>query len=505
MSDQKLKHIVIVGGGTAGWMTAATFGRFLTNDFCKVTLIESEDIGTVGVGEATIPQLQVFNRTLSIDEDDFLAKTQGTFKLGIEFVNWSALGDRYIHGFGPVGRDMESLPFYHYWLKLRQQGKVGPIEEYSINSSSCWENKFMKPVDAGNSPLSDIAYAFHFDAGMYARYLRGYAEERGVKRLEGKIAQTRVNTENGHIRSVVLESGQEIEADFFIDCSGFRGLLIGEALKVGYEDWSHWLPCDSAWAVPSEKLDPLPPYTRATAHSAGWQWRIPLQHRTGNGHVFSSRFMDEEQAKSILLDNLDTKALAAPRKLSFVTGRRHKFWEKNCLALGLASGFMEPLESTSIHLVQSMLARFMAMFPSADFNQVQVDNYNQQTHFEYERIRDFLILHYKATERDDSEFWRYCRNMEIPEALQEKMDLFSQNAQVFRYNNELFNELSWVEVMHGQRIHPKGYHPLVDVLPEQEIERRLAHIKSVVDHNRQQMPTHADFVAAHCKAEPVKM
>ncbi|MDQ2076043.1 tryptophan halogenase family protein [Marinimicrobium sp. ABcell2] len=505
MKNRNIRKIVIVGGGTSGWMSAATFARFLSTEYCQVTLVESEDIGTVGVGEASIPQLQVFNRTLKIDEDEFIRQTQGTFKLGIQFVNWGQVGDSYFHGFGDVGRDMESLPFYHFWLKMRQQGKADALEDYSLSSSASIENRFMRSVDAGNSPLSNIAHAFHFDAGLYAKYLRGYSEERGVKRIEGKITDVRLRETDGYIKSVVLASGEEIEGDFFIDCSGFRALLIGEALKVGYVDWSHWLPCDSAWAVPSKKLDPLPSYTRATAHSAGWQWRIPLQHRTGNGHVFSSKFMDDDEARSILLNNLETEALADPRKLNFVTGKREKFWEKNCLAVGLASGFMEPLESTSIHLVQSSLARFMSLFPSADFTDIEVAQFNKQADFEFERIRDFLILHYKATERDDSEFWRYCRDMDIPDSLKEKIELFKLNGQVFRYNSELFNELSWVEVFYGQRIKPAGYHPLVDVLPDDETERRLQHVRSVIKSSVEAMPSHQEFIDSCCKAKPFKM
>ncbi|MDZ4263474.1 MAG: tryptophan halogenase family protein, partial [Pseudomonadota bacterium] len=436
--SNNIKRLVIVGGGTAGWMSAATFARYLKNNSCEIILIESEEIGTVGVGEATIPQIQLFNKTLNIDEDDFIRKTNATFKLGIEFVNWGKKGDSYIHAFGSVGRDMESLPFYHYWLKLNKQGRSADIGDYCMNTLASKQNKFMRSIDAGNSPLSNIAYAFHFDAGLYAKYLRNYSENLGVKRVEGKIVDVSLMESTGHIRAVTLANGEEVAGDLFIDCSGFQGLLIAKALGVGYEDWSHWLPCDSAWAVPSQRLDPLPSYTRATAHTAGWQWRIPLQHRTGNGHVFSSKFMAAEDAKKILLNNIQGEILAEPRLLRFVTGRREKFWHKNCIAIGLASGFMEPLESTSIHLVQSALARIMAMFPQKSFNQDEIDSYNEQVGFEYEKIRDFLILHYKVTERDDSDFWNYCRDMEIPASLQQKINVFKANGHVFRYNNELF-------------------------------------------------------------------
>lgn len=496
----KVKKVVVVGGGTAGWMAAATFARFLKMDQYEVVLVESEDIGTVGVGEATIPLIQIFNNTLKIDENDFLKKTYGTFKLGIEFVNWGRIGDRYTHAFGGVGHDLESLPFYHYWLKLYHQGKSDDLGDYCMNTLAGRQCKFMRSINAGNSPLSSIAYAFHFDAGLYAKYLRAYSEERGVNRIEGKINRVELNDESGYIKAVHLERGECIEGDLFIDCSGFQGLLISKALGVGYENWSHWLPCDGAWAVPSQKLDPLPSYTRATAHGAGWQWRIPLQHRTGNGHVFSSRFIDIEEAKSVLLNNIEGEILAEPRLLRFVTGRRKEFWHKNCIAVGLASGFMEPLESTSIHLVQSALARLMALFPGRGFNQHEIDQYNEQLSFEYERIRDFIILHYKATEREDTEFWRYCKNMEVPESLQKKIDLFKVNGQLFRFNNELFNEVSWVEVMLGQRLIPEGYHPLVDAMSEEEFEKNMAHVKRVIDTAVDYMPSHAEFINQFCKA-----
>jgi tryptophan halogenase len=499
--DNHIKRVVIVGGGTAGWMSAATLSRYLKNNKYEIILIESDDIGTVGVGEATIPQIQLFNKSLNIDEDDFIRKTHATFKLGIEFVNWGQKGDSYIHAFGSVGHDMESLPFYHYWLKLQKQGRSKDIGDYCLNTLASKKNKFMRSIDAGNSPLSNIAYAFHFDAGLYAKYLRNYAENFGVKRIEGKIIDVALDEQSGFISGVKLENHEVLEGDFFIDCSGFKGLLIAKALGVGYEDWSHWLPCDSAWAVPSQRLDPLPSYTRATAHSAGWQWRIPLQHRTGNGHVFSSKFMSDDEARNILLGNIQGEKLAEPRLIKFTTGRRKEFWHKNCVAIGLASGFMEPLESTSIHLVQSALARIMAMFPHKEFNQHEIDSYNEQVGFEYEKIRDFLILHYKVTERNDSAFWNYCREMEIPQSLQKKIDVFKANGHVFRFNNELFNEISWVEVMLGQRMTPQGYHPLVDILPEEEFDRRMAQVKRVIDTAVDYMPSHAQFIAEHCAKE----
>lgn len=501
MSDNRIEKIVIVGGGTSGWMTAAALAKVLKNNYCQVRLIESDDIGAVGVGEATIPQIQLFNKLLDLDEDEFVRKTQGTFKLGIQFVNWTHIGHKYIHAFGDVGKDMEAIQFYHYWLKMAQLGEAEELGQYTISGVASDKGKFMRPFDAGNSPLSNIAYAFHFDAGLYARFLREYSESRGVIRTEGKVVNTILRADDGFIEAVQLESGERIDADFFIDCSGFRGLLIEQALKTGYDDWSHWLPCDRAWAVPCESVgDPIP-YTRSTAHAAGWQWRIPLQHRIGNGHVFSSKFMGEDEARAILLNNLDGKPLAEPRLLKFVTGKRKKFWNKNCLAVGLASGFMEPLESTSIHLVQSAIARLMSFFPNKYFDQEDIDEFNRQSDFEFEKIRDFLILHYHATERNDSDFWNYCRTMSIPEALTQKIEQFKKNGRIYRNSTEMFNDLSWLEVMHGQGIHPRAYHPLVDRMTKEEIAQRLDSVKRVIDKSVDYMPTHAQFIAEHCKAQ----
>lgn len=501
MHDNNIRRIVIVGGGTSGWMTAAALSKLIKPDYCQIRLIESEDIGTVGVGEATIPQIQLFNKLLDLDEDEFVRKTQGTFKLGIQFVNWKQIGHKYIHAFGEVGKDMEAIQFYHYWLKMSQLGAVEELGSYTIGGLASDRGKFMRPFDAGNSPLSTIAYAFHFDAGLYARFLREYSEARGVLRTEGKVVDTILRASDGFIESVQLASGERIDADFFIDCSGFRGLLIEQALKTGYEDWTHWLPCDRAWAVPCESVGEPTPYTRSTAHSAGWQWRIPLQHRIGNGHVFSSQFMSEDEACSILLNNLDGKPLAEPRLLKFVTGKRKKFWNKNCLAIGLASGFMEPLESTSLHLVQSTIARLMSFFPNKYFDQEDIDEFNRQADFEFEKIRDFLILHYHATERNDSDFWNYCRTMSIPEALTQKIEQFKKNGRIYRNSNEMFNDLSWLEVMHGQGIHPRAYHPLVDRLTKDEIAQRLAGVKRVIEKSVDFMPTHAQFIAEHCQAK----
>ena len=499
MNDNNIRKVLIVGGGTAGWMTAAALAKVLRGGV-QIELVESDSIGTVGVGEATIPQIQLFNQMLGIDENAFLRQTHGTFKLGIQFVDWGRKNSSYIHAFGEVGKDMEAIPFYHYWLKEFQAGRAGGIGEYTLTALAAEQGRFMRSIDAGNSPLSNIAYAFQFDAGRYARYLRDYAEQRGVVRTEGTVVRTRLCKDDGFIESVQLADGANIAADLFIDCSGFRGLLIEQALGVGYEDWRQWLPCDRAWAVPCESYgDPLP-YTRATARPAGWQWRIPLQHRIGNGHVFSSRFMGEDEAREILLQSLDGRPLSEPKLLKFVTGKRNKFWHKNCVAIGLASGFMEPLESTSIHLVQSAIARLLNLFPNRHFDREDIAVYNRQTHVEMDRIRDFLILHYCATERDDSEFWDYCRTMDIPDTLRQKITQFKKNGRIVRADSELFNELSWVEVMLGQGIFPRSYHPLVDVMPDEVLHGRMREIKSVIDRSVAAMPAHQDFITRHCRA-----
>ncbi len=500
MDPHRLRTIVIVGGGTAGWMAAATFARFLKDDYCRIRLVESDEIGTVGVGEATTPQIRAFNRMLDLDENDFMRKTQGSFKLGIQFVDWTGPGSHYMHPFGPIGVDMEGVPFHAYWLKLRQLDPSQDIADYSLQSVACRTGKFMRPVNAGNSPLSNISYAFHFDARLYARYLREYAERRGVIRTEGKIVDVRKRGEDGFIESVVLESGEIVEGDLFVDCSGFRGLLIGQALETGYEDWTRWLPCDRAVAVPCESGGEFTPYTRSTARSAGWQWRIPLQHRIGNGYVYSSSHISDDEAAATLMANLDGKALASPRVIRFVTGRRKQFWTRNCVALGLASGFLEPLESTSIHLVQSGLAHFMTLFPDRRFSPLEIDRYNQVMAWEYERIRDFLVLHYHMTGRDDSPLWKQCRAMSIPDSLRERLELFRERGRVFRECSEFFNETSWFAVMIGQNVWPRAYDPLVDTLSEDELRRRLADIRDTILKCATTMPTHRDFIARHCEA-----
>ena len=500
MTVEPVRNIVIVGGGTAGWMSAAALSKVLEGQ-CSIRLVESDDIGTIGVGEATIPHIAEFNTALGIDENEFMRATQGTFKLGIEFVNWGAIGDRYIHGFGFVGQATQALPFHHFWLRMAKLGKALPLEAYSINTVAAPQARFMRArKDMAGSPVADISHAFHFDAGLYARFLRAFAEKRGVVRTEGKIAQVIQRDPDGFIEAVVLDSGERIAGDFFIDCSGMRGLLIEQALHAGFDDWSHWLPVDRALAVPCESAGPLLPMTRSTAHSAGWQWRIPLQHRTGNGHIYCSSFMAQDEASDILLRNLDGKPLADPRPLSFTTGRRRSFWNRNCVAVGLSSGFLEPLESTSIHLINTAISRIISFFPHAGFDAADIAEYNKQTHWEYERIRDFLVLHYKATTRDDSAFWNYCRTMPVPDTLQHKIDLFRSNGRVQRDGLELFAESSWLQVMIGQGVVPRAYHPFADLRPEAEVDAYVRHIAEVIAKCARVMPTQADFIAANCAA-----
>jgi tryptophan 7-halogenase len=494
-----IQKIVVAGGGTAGWMTAAALANTL-GDSCSIQLVESAAIGTVGVGEATIPHIQLFNAMLGIDENEFMRSTQATFKLGIEFVNWKQLGESYLHPFGIYGEDIANIPFHHYWLKLHQLGLAPGLDQFSLATRAAYANKFIRPVAIPDSPLSTLNYAFQFDAGLYAAFLRNYAEQRGVKRIEGNIQQVQLRAGDGFIQSLLLDDGERIEGDLFIDCTGFRGVLIEQALHTGYEDWSHWLPCDRALAVPCASSGELTPYTRATAHSAGWQWRIPLQHRTGNGHVYSSRFMSDDEACAILLNKLDGEPLADPKPLHFVTGKRKKMWNKNCVAIGLASGFMEPLESTSIHLIQTAIARLISLFPTRRFHQSEINLYNQRADYEYERIRDFLILHYKATERTDSAFWEHCRAMEIPEYLREKITLYQSSGRIYRESDELFSVNSWLAVFEGQGVSARSYHPLVDALDTSEVETRLADYQKVLRKCASLMPAHSHYIQQYCKA-----
>ena len=496
-----IRSIAIIGGGSAGWMSAAAVSKMFGRRI-DVVLVESEEIGLIGVGEATVPHLSAFNRLLEIDEVEFVRQTQGSFKLGIRFDDWGRIGDSYVHGFGTIGRDLGLLPFHQYWLKARAKGRARDIGRYSLNTVAAPLGKFMAaPSDAPpNSPLAEIAYAYHFDAVRYARFLRARAEAQGVGRIEGKVVAVHRGGERGFVESVQLESGEQIRADLFLDCTGFRSLLIGDAMEVGFDDWSRWLPCDRALAVPCEKVAAPTPYTRSTAREAGWQWRIPLQHRTGNGHVYSSGFTTDDRAADILLTNLDGKALADPKPLRFTTGKRRKLWDRNVVAIGLAGGFLEPLESTAIYLIQAGINRLMHLFPDTDCNDALQQVYNDQSAFEYERIRDFLILHYHVTQRTDAEFWNYVRTMTIPDSLQQKIDLFAADGQFFRDGTEMFGLTSWVQVMLGQNLHPRTYHPAVDWVADADLYTLVDHVDNVVASNVSLMPAHEQFIARCCAA-----
>ncbi|TAM97325.1 MAG: tryptophan 7-halogenase [Rhodanobacteraceae bacterium] len=494
MSESAIRRVVIVGGGTAGWLAAALLARALGPER-QIRLVESAEIGTVGVGEATIPQILHINAFLGIDEDDLMRFTHGTYKLGVQLNDWGRLGDSYIHAFGDVGLPLGLLPFHHYWLRSRGRSGAHPLWAYSLNAAAAAANKFARLDTVPDSPIGGIRYAYQFDAARYARYLRERMPEGAVQRIEGKVVDVKLRGEDGFIESLRLENGEIVEGDFFIDCSGFRGLLIEGALKTGYENWQHWLPCDRALAVASTRAAPMRPYTQAFARTAGWQWRIALQHRTGNGHVYCSRCISDDEAAAQLLANLEGEPLEEPRPLRFTTGMRKLAWNRNCLALGLAAGFMEPLESTSIHLVQSGVARFLGMFPDRHCDPVLVDTYNRQTRFEYERVRDFLILHYKATERDDTPFWRQCGAMEVPPALAQRISLFRRTGLIFRDAEELFTETGWLQVMLGQRIEPERYHPLADELEEAKLQGFLSDIRTLVSRTAARLPSHDEFVA----------
>ncbi|MBC6905385.1 tryptophan 7-halogenase [Saccharophagus sp. K07] len=492
----KVPTIAIVGGGTAGWMAAAALSKALPKEHYSILLIESSEIGTVGVGEATIPPILTFNKLLGIDTKELLKETKGTFKLGIEFINWANQGDSYYHPFGTYGPDSYGMPFHQLWRMAYSQGLAKRLEAYSINAQMAMQKKFSEPKNIPNSPLASINYAFHFDASLYAQFLRGYSELRGVRRIEAKIASASTDSDTGNISTLHLEDHEDIQADFFIDCSGFKGILIEQTLKTGYEDWSKYLPCNSAKAVASEKQPVPASHTKAIAHGFGWQWRIPLQHRTGNGFVYSNAFCSDQTAEDILLSNLETKVLGEAKQLRFTSGKRKKIWNKNCLSLGLASGFLEPLESTSIHLVQSALSKFLGIFPHFEQCEVERNRFNQMMDQEISSIRDFIILHYKATNREDTEFWRYCKNMEIPESLQQKIDLYRSSGYLFRDGAELFSENSWLSVMEGQGIYPERQSPFCKTVSVEQAAAALRQVEEVVAACVKATQGHDKYIAA---------
>ena len=497
--DRRLRRIVIVGGGTAGWMAAAAVAG-ATRGSCPIELVESDAIGIVGVGEATIPPIKLFNQHLGIDENAFMAATGGTFKLGIEFVDWTRPGQRYFHPFGSFGADFDQVPLHHYWLRERARGSDLPLQDLSMAWAAARAGRFDRPQRDPRLVLSSFDYAYQFDAALYGRYLREYAERRGVKRTEGRIVDVKLRAGDGFIEGVVLEDGRRIEGDLFIDCSGFRGLLIEGALGVRYEDWLHWLPCDRAVTVGcAAERDPLP-YTRSTAHAAGWQWRIPLQHRTGNGHIYSSQYMRDDEALELLLANLDGEPQGEPRRLRFTPGVRQQFWVRNCVAIGLAAGFLEPLESTAIHLVHSGIMRLLALFPDRGFDPLLAREYDRITRTEYERIRDFIILHYHAQQREEP-LWRYTRSMPIPDALQYKIDHFRSGGRIVAEPLELFQNPNWLAVLIGQEVWPEHFHPLAELRTDIDAAQLLAGLRQTLERAAQALPTHREYLERHCRAK----
>ena len=493
-SDHEIAKVVIVGGGTAGWMAAAALSRYLDNGKRTITLIESDAIGTIGVGEATIPPILNYNRLLDIDENDFLKATQGTFKLGVEFVNWGRIGERYLHPFGHYGRDLQGVQFHQLWLREHARGTAGPIADYCMSAAAASLSHFGRPSSVAKPPLNELLYAFHFDASLYAHYLRNIAEMHGTIRREGKIVEVLRDGESGDVTGVKLESGDIVQGDFFVDCSGFRGLLIEQTLGAGFEDWSHRLPMNRALAAPSAHAVTPDPFTRVTALTSGWQWRIPLQHRMGNGHVYCSEYISDDEAEHVLRGNLEGELLDEPRPIRFGTGMRKQAWSHNVVSLGLSAGFLEPLESTSIHLIQNGISRLLALFPGKPVSPLERDEYNKGMRALFEDVRDFIILHYKATQRDDTEFWRYVANMSIPESLRRRIEMWKLHGRVFREGVELFGLVSWVAVMLGQNQWPDTYDPIADSLDERKVAQAMAQMRESYAATARNLPTQEDFL-----------
>lgn len=493
----KIRKICILGGGTAGWMTAAGLAQKFASADIEITLIESEQIGTVGVGEATLPHIRFFNNTLGIDEAEFMRATKATFKMGIEFCDWGRIGDRYIHPFGDYGKPIHDIPFYHYWNRARLEGDDSRLDEYSYPIIASEMGRFRMPDTDRTKIESTFGYAYQFDSSLYAKFLRKFAEDKGVRRIEGKVVHVETSPDNGHVTELTMEDGQLIDGELFIDCSGFRGILIEQTLKSGYEDWSEWLPCNRAIAIPTTASGPLLPFTRATAREAGWQWRIPLQHRTGNGIVYWSEFISDDEALHTLVSNIDGQALAEPNQLYFLTGKRNFFWNKNVVAIGLSAGFLEPLESTSIYLIQEGITALLELFPDKQFRESDADEYNARMDLYFERVRDFLLLHYVATERDDSPMWTYFKNMTLPDSLREKIDAWTSRGHIISYEFGAFLPPSWVAVMMGQRLLPTRYDRRVDRMNTKELATTLDALKREVRDAAEGTTDHASFLKSY--------
>lgn len=499
MSEPRLKNILIVGGGTAGWMTAAALAKHFGSQ-CSIRLVESEDIGTIGVGEATVPPIREFNRLLELDEVEFMRATNATFKLGIQFENWGQIGDRYLHPFGTYGSIIDGVRFHHYWQKLRAEGQATEFADYNLPAVAAADNRFSLAGDGDARFDLNNHYAYHFDATLYAHYLRKWSEPRGVERLEGKVVDVSLHPDSGDIRSVTLEDGTELVADLFIDCSGFRALLMGQALQAGFEDWSHWLPVDRAWAVTANYPDQarIPPYTRTRALAAGWQWRVPLQNRTGNGHVFCSRFISEDEAHGQMLENVEGEITAEPRLLKFTTGIRKQQWHRNCVAVGLSAGFLEPLESTSIYLIQCSIVALLNHFPAQGINPAHRDQFNRELLGRYAEARNFLLMHYHTSARTDTPFWAHCQELSIPEELAHRINLFRTGGYVSVKQHELFIEHSWLAVLLGQGVMPGAHDPRVDRLDSKQISAELERIRQGIGNAVAKMPDHEQVLADYC-------
>lgn len=504
-SPNAVRKVLIAGGGTAGWMAAAGLCADLADAGVEIKLIESPEIGTIGVGEATVPFIHVFNKMLGLDQADFMKNSNATFKLGIEFINWGNVGESYFHSFAHFGHNYKDVSFYHMYLRyaelMARKGVATPMEDSNVGAIAARQNRFRHPQAVEKTGLPSHYYAFHFDASLYADYLRTYATDRGVRHVSGRIVHVEQDSESGFIKSVRLQDGRTFEADLFIDCTGLHGLLIEKALESPYEEWTRWLPCDRAIAVPCAKTQPPPPYTRAVAEESGWRWRIPLQHRTGNGMVYSGTFAESDDAiEAKLLDALDGEPLASPRRIRFTPGRRRQGWVKNCVSIGLASGFLEPLESTNIHLVQASVFKLLSYFPDKNFNQLEIDAYNAEIQLDIERIRDFIILHYKVTDREDTPFWKYCKYMSVPDTLQQRIDMFSPHGRLFVRPDEFFTYNSWLSVMHGQGLRAKSLVPQIDRLTDEEIVAYFEAFNGRVRSAVAAMPPHAEYLRAFAGA-----
>ena len=502
-SHAAIRSVIIAGGGTAGWMTAAGLCSVLSSLNLKIILIESEEIGTVGVGEATLPHIRFYNQKLGIDENELMKATKATYKLGIEFKDWGKLGDSYIHPFGDYGLPEQlraQYSFHHYVTQAENAGRKLNFDDFSLPVVAARQGRFQYPHPDQSNVLSTFGYAYQFDAGLYAKFLRKFCKKRDVKRVEGKINAVQQNAQTGNIESITLEDGQTLSADFFVDCTGFRGLLISETFKTPYQDWTKYLPCNRAVTAACESKGPTLPYTRATAKEAGWQWRIPLQHRVGNGYVYSSEFISDEDAEASMLADLESPHISDAKRLRFTTGQRENAWVKNCVAIGLSGGFLEPLESTGIYLIQEAITNFIELFPSDQVSQIARREYNRIMNLEFERVRDFLLLHYVATTRSDTPFWRHLTSMDLPDSLAHKMDLFKSTGRVATYETGAFKMPSWLSVYYGQNIIPKNAAPLSENLSAGTLENILKETKSTISNAASTMPSHETFIDQHCRA-----